>query len=235
MNAVGDLLNNFKTALAADKKKTALMCGLLAVLLVVVGRLAFSGRTPKSAKATSPVVVAPSARAAQAGARVRPVAAKIASHAPNRRAAVGSAKVQPRRGDRASGVPEKVVSIDGLPRTLSRNIFDTRAWHSFTPAPSTSGSGTGDEGKNKPRGLFGGLIEELVAYQQSHRQEEKRIDDELSRLKLESTVTGRVPLACISGRLVREGDQLKGFSVLRIMDRRVMLRKSGITRVLNMP
>ncbi len=48
-------------------------------------------------------------------------------------------------------------------------------------------------------------------------------------------MTGQVPLAYISGRLVREGDRVEGFSVVQIRDRQVMLRKSGATRVLNMP
>jgi len=54
-------------------------------------------------------------------------------------------------------------------------------------------------------------------------------------LRLQSTMTGRSPLAYISGRLVREGDVLRGFAVVKIDDRRVILRKAGLDHQLSMP
>jgi hypothetical protein len=62
-----------------------------------------------------------------------------------------------------------------------------------------------------------------------------RITAELAELKLQSTMSGPKPAAYISGLLVHEGDKIAGFSVVRIEEKRVSLRKNGLTCPLIMP
>lgn len=51
----------------------------------------------------------------------------------------------------------------------------------------------------------------------------------LKRLRLESTVLGQRPLALISGRSVRPGEKIEGFTLLEVRSRSVILRMHGLT------
>ncbi len=226
---------SFKESLAADKKKTAVLCVLGLVLMVLLARQLFFGSTVKPAADVGPLVLASPPKVARSGAVIRPTVAAT-QPAPSKRAVAAASSGESTDQQRPTPpTSEKVVSVVGLPRTLSRNIFDTTSWSRFAHfSPSgRSRSRGGEEGW--PSSLMTQVGSRLAAYGRSRHEEELKIDQALSGLRLESTMTGQVPLAYISGRLVREGDQVEGFSVVQIQDRQVMLRKSGATRVLSMP
>jgi len=64
------------------------------------------------------------------------------------------------------------------------------------------------------------------------RQREKKLNqlrDELSRLQLTTVMNGRVPLAVISGKVVRQGERIGSFSVVTIQARTVTLAADGNT------
>ena len=65
---------------------------------------------------------------------------------------------------------------------------------------------------------------------QADRERERRLEQlrmELSRLELTTVMNGRVPLAVVSGTVVREGERLGSFSVVSIEPRSVTLTAEG--------
>lgn len=226
---------SFKESLAADKKKTAVLCALFLVLLVVLVRQLLSGPTVEPAAASASLVAASPPKAAQPGALIRPTVEVIAAAPSTRTVAASSLPRNVGRQHPTALTSEKVVSVEGMSRTLSRNIFDTASWSRFAHFVPSGGARSRGAEEERPPSLLMRIGRKLAAYGKSRREKERRVDEGLAKLRLESTMTGRLPLAHISGRLVREGEQIEGFSVVQIQDRQVMLRKSGITRVLAMP
>jgi hypothetical protein len=234
-DSTAGILAKFKEALAADSKKTAILCVLCLVLIVVIVRHFFFDSPVEPAAASTSLVAANSPTALQPGTSVRPRVEAVGHAASNRVAAVASPLEHSKRARPIAPTSEKVVSVEGLPRTLARNIFDTSSWGRFERlSPFEHAKSQGDEEESAPSVLLQ-VGRKLAAFGRSRREVERKIDEELAKLKLESTMTGKVPLAYISGRLVREGERFEGFSVVQILDRQVMLRKSGVTRVLTMP
>lgn len=235
VESVAGILASFKEALAADKKKTVVLCVLFLVLLVVIVRQLFSGSTGELAAASASLAVAGPPEAAQSGVLIRPTVEAIGAAPSNRAVADVSFGENVSRPHPTVPTSEKVVWVAGLPRTLSRNIFDTASWSRFARLARSDGTGHRGAEEEGPPSLLMRIGRKLAAYGRSRSEEERKIDEDLAKLRLESTMTGQVPLAHISGRLVREGEQVEGFSVVHIRDRQVMLRKSGVTRVLTMP
>lgn len=62
----------------------------------------------------------------------------------------------------------------------------------------------------------------------------KRIRDELQRMDLQTIMSGRVPMAVVSGKVVREGDQFGSFTVTAIRPQKVELSAEGNTYTLTM-
>ena len=229
-DSLAGILARLKESLAADRKKTAFLCVLCLVLLIVLARQIFSGSTVEPAAASASSVVVTPSNAARSGALVRPTVEAIGPASPSRAIAVSPSPPSAGRHHPTAQRSEKIVSVEGLARTMSRDIFNTTSWNQFARS-----SPSGHAGELRPTSLLMQMGRKLAAYGRSRLEEERKIDEVLVTLRLESTMTGRVPLAYISGRLVREGEQVEGFSVVHIRDREVMLRKSGVTRVLGMP
>ena len=240
-------MNQIKKHLVADKKKTGVLGFLLLVLLGFLGRFLGSGAAPAAVDAASVAEVAPVQSAPPAnpvGLLVRPsvdmnsamaAAMQMAEYA--RRQMMG-ASAQPSAAP-TPGSPSPVVKIGDLPRVLERDLFATNGWsESDQPGENASSSEGGAAAAGEPSGsaqIWHHLGTALGTVQEKRRGELEKLDADLGNLKLQSTVTGALPMAYISGRLVHPGDTIDGFSVVRIKERRVVIRKYGLTRELKMP
>lgn len=220
-------LSAFKQQLGADKRKSAVLGVLFVVLLVALGSLLVTDATPETANA----MATPAVSRGDSGVRaVRPVVEKA-----------GVGKAVPRVGGDVTGRPEREtlrrsVAFADLPRTLERNPFDTHAWSKFTPVSARGRGSDGSEGGVGSAATFWRRLGSAVRSRRFERRKElDRLTAELSEIQLQSTMTGSTPMAFISGRLVREGDTIEGFSVVRIRDRRVSVRKYGMVGELVMP
>ncbi len=221
--------------LMADKKKSAALGALLAILLVVVGVRLFSNAAPDATEAAPPVVAQPAATEPQL---IRPttVALPAASIKDDESSELSSKSGGPSDRLYVEGSARQAVHTEGMSRKPVRDVFTTPAWAQFplailpeTQKPPSVRSDKGDSG------FWSTIGKRLVEQQEERNRMLETIEQELTELALHSTLTGPTPLAHISGRLVRPGDSIHGFSVVRIEDRRVLLEKSGIHRVLRMP
>ena len=234
-NSFANTLAKLKTQMAADKKKATVLVVLFVVLLVAVVHVVFSG--PES----EPTEVASLAVAAQgSGAKPPRPLARPRSDAPS--ASVPRLK-RPRKSTTAgarghSGKDAKLqkpASIKDMPRTLARDIFSTTAWDRFAlDRPDVEADPEVENTAGSP-GLFARWGRRLIEQRGTREREMAQLRAELAELELQSTLTGTSRSAYISGRLVHEGDVVRGFLVIRIKDRAVLLRKSGVLQSLNMP
>ncbi len=237
----GNWIAKFKQDLVADKKKTGVLGGLMLVLLVSLLWLAESDDTPSevTAQPVAPIIAAASNPAT--APRIRPIPQAVVSPTMKKVLARGEAETTDRSpmwsrpaGQRRNRT--KTVPVSDMSRTLTRNIFASPSWSLFPREITLQLPGPSDveAGKSRPSLLsqFGAL---LAAQQAQRAEETKAIDEAFSQLKLQSTMTGRQPLAYVSGRLVGVGDTIHEFSVVRIEDKRVILRKGSFKRELTMP
>ena len=140
-DSLAGILARLKESLAADRKKTAFLCVLCLVLLIVLARQLFSGSTVEpAADSASSVVVTPS-NAARSGALVRPTAEPIVSAPSSRAIAVSSSPPSTGRHHPTAQRSEKIVSVEGLARTMSRDIFNTTSWNRFARSSPSGHAG----------------------------------------------------------------------------------------------
>jgi len=217
-------MQTLKVQLTADKKKTVLLAGLACVLLGVVGRAVFCGSsselaTPATAKASVPATP-------RLTALVTPTpevhAVELVAGTRARAAAAFSPEITPRR----------TVATGHMDRELARDIFSAQNWACFPLLDQVKEASAVSQGGFR---LWGNLLDAAVEYQKQRRVQADTLTRELSDLHLQSTLTGALPLAYISGRLVHEGEHVSGFSVVRIEERRVVLNKFGQIHELRMP
>lgn len=234
---LNEILATFKQQAAADKKKTAVLGTLLLVLLVVLARSLGGGETPDSVAAAG-VAVVPEAAPVQVDPVQPTVRATPESPVALPRATEPLPAKPPAAPAAAKPGPQRSVRVDELPRVLHRDLFSITGWRTEPPPGSETAAGPNGEAA----GIFsgsGGLWNELGAtigqMRETRRSTMEKMEAELTKLVLQSTMTGAEPLAYVSGRLVREKDTIDGFSVLHIKDRRVVVRKYGLTRELKMP
>lgn len=210
--AATDLFQDVRAQLLADKKKTAALTVLLCILIGVIGRALMPSPSPINAPATAaatpgvhPIVPVPEADLASPNPRTPPGPSIDGSH--------------------------RTVSIELMPRDLARDVFSPSSWSLF-PADAVPSSRSA---ASQPAAAFWGNVMRAAADYQALRHEERvTLARELAELHLQSTLTGLQPLAYVSGRLVREGDTVSGFEVVRIDDRRIVLARSGLTYDLTM-
>ncbi len=225
-----DMLTTFKQHLMADKRMSAVLALLFGILLIVLGSLLVSDSTPDIAEAR-PNTAAPTAAKSPAKPIVRPTPqrpARTTRPQPGDDPAAGS-----RRWTARPQAPRRAMTAAEMPRGLQRDLFNTTAWARFSPVVGSL-FGSRRDGEDQP-GLWDALAKAVIARQKSRRQQLSRLAEELAQLELQSTMTGSTPLAYISGRLVHQGDTIMGFSVVRIDDRRVTLRKDGVNHELALP
>lgn len=220
---LSDYLRIAREHIAADKKKSAVLAILLVVLLVVLGRVLIGGSAPKKLEA---VTVAPAPiNPNSTGITMRPI--------PQPQGVLkGPAPVQVEAADSGS-LPQPIPNgiLNDLPRTLARDIFSAPDWSLFPEADDPAAGTDGASGFHASR-LWSKLTESMNSLK---TQQADEFESQLSTLKLHATVTGTTPIAYVSGRIVREGDLIDGFSVVRISERRVTLRKFGHTGSIELP
>lgn len=171
--------------LTQDKKKMCVMASLMAVLLLLWGRLILK-EVPRTAVAD-------------------PVMSKMIDRW-NLHAFAESRVMLSR------------VEVE-LPTSLSRDLFtlDLASYVSTETKP---------------------VVEVKVEKSGSKVADEKRKADEVrvaaTGLKLQTTIMAGNKLALINDKLVRQGDEVKGFVVIEILHRHVVLRMNGIEITLEM-
>lgn len=220
---MGDKVRQFfdqlKRDIAAQKKKAAGLGFLVLVLLIVVVRLLLPG------KSTQEVAAAPNLPVKPAPAVVEPTAHATAGNRPQSVRASAAGDLQ--QADFNSMEPRE-RNLSGLPRTLARDPFRNPSW--LRPLRKD------DEVAESPQeSWLTRLSEQWSDYQAKADAVEQLVDQKLAELQLQSTMIGPISSAYISGRLVHEGDELAGFSVVKIETRRVTLSFSGVTRSLTSP
>ncbi len=234
------MLDDARRQLAVDRKKAVALGVLLLVLLIAVGRLLLSGGGAEPTEAG--VTVIPATTAAAPETLTRPTPAAVVGAV----ARAGGA-VAPRQAGTAvdsnavamgwSGTV-RAVSVAGMPRTLARDLFTTQSWHKFSVFTPTTQPVEDQQSEVEGPGWFKRFGWKLAEIQRTQEQAREQFGEELAELELRSTMTGTHKTAYISGpgfdRLVREGDVVRGFSVVRIEDRRVTFEKSGVTASLMM-
>jgi hypothetical protein len=57
---------------------------------------------------------------------------------------------------------------------------------------------------------------------------DEKIRAEAASLALQSTLFGKIPVACISGQFLRTGDRISGFVLKQVEPRRVILEREGV-------
>ncbi|MFQ5422696.1 MAG: hypothetical protein ACE5F9_01820 [Phycisphaerae bacterium] len=230
---LAEWLADVRGQLGADRKKSVVLGGLCIVLLGAVAHL-FMGKSgaPAEAAAVATAVVSPAPQ--PSGPRIRPVPQQTPLPVARPRTP------EPPRSTRpglSQSLKRDAIRVDEMPRSLERDLFSVPDWSVFPPA--YGGSSAGNAGDAAGEGAAGHLWSRLAEVIASRRIEQQgiiaKLSEELAALHLQATLTGSTPTAYVSGRLVREGDTINGFSVVHIADRRVTLRKSGYTRRLSMP
>lgn len=171
--------------LVADKKKLAVMVSLMAVLLLLWGRLILK-QVPRTAVASPEI-----AKSAE----------KWNQHA------FAESRVMLTR-----------VEVE-LPRTLQRDLFSLE----LTGYEST---GRKPVVEVKPEKSDNKLSDEEAMAQM--------VRQAATGMKLQTTILAQQPLALINGTLVQQGMEYKGFKVVRIMDRKVVLEMNEIQITLEM-
>lgn len=237
--SAGEIWNQLRAQLAADKKKSGVLAALLLVLLVALGRLCLTGDAPVAVDAATLIPPATAAPAPTRPALVRPTPEPLAATAsPSTAAVAGEASAMEAASAPAFDAASRTarVAIDGLPRMPNRDLFVTPEWHRFSPAIIADAPMAGGKmGKRDPGGFWASLSRRIAEHERERSRELHEIERTLGELELQSTLTGPDALAHISGHLVRPGDRIRGFLVVEIGDRRVTLSKSGVIRQLSMP
>lgn len=235
MANVNDMLAQFRTQLMADKKKSAILGVLFIVLLFVVTGL-FS-KKPDPALAAADDLIPPAQPTPAAVATTAPPTLETLTPTPPKATNPAEEEADHKIADwLLGGSGSTTVCIAEMPRTPPRNLFKAPAWSKFPLViMENSSNQRASNEDNVARSFWSKLGGGIVSYQAFRRQETEDIDKEFAEFVLHSTMTGPKALAHISGRLVRVGDKIRGFSVVRIDDRQVTLDKGGIQRVLSMP
>ncbi len=239
--------DTFKEQIARDKKKTAILVSLFVVLLFVVGRLFISGASPQAAEAL--IVVQPATAASSAsGDLTRPTlqpiapAQSVAAH-PGAATEQGAFGTSPRPRQTAS----RAVMVSDISRDIERDIFASTSWDRFPLSEQAleekekrmklEKEREAEERKAREQERIRLEEERRHAERQrdeARRQEEEKFAVELGALDLQSTMTGVSKSAYISGRFVREGDAVFGFTVLQISDRQVLLGRGALSGMIQM-
>lgn len=237
---INALITRFKTELAADKKRAAVLGVLMLVLCVVVGRVVIGGggSTPAAARATVATTVASAGPAIESGpGTVAPSVRPSVEVTPTIEPLAANPAVNP-APPLSSAPPEaitlKPVEIEPGPQAVTRDLFASSAWSSF-PVARKSGSTQPATDEDAEPGFWGRFAAGLAERGVEHRGEMERIEKLAQELRIQATMSGSNPTAYISGRLVRVGDTIKSFSVVAIEDRSVTVALDGYHVVLRIP
>lgn len=186
--------------LAADPKKSAFLALLLTVLGVLVARQVF-GSHPANVSAMP---------ARETATGLTPLAPATA------------APVQPTRPGGESLAAWASHPVGPLDRNLFLIQYDYYASENSRTAPDAKPV---DDG-------FWDRLEKSLAQHADQRKERQilieNLQSQAAQLKLQSTVNGSQPKAIINGTLVKEGDVVASFRVVKIEARRIVVEREGI-------
>jgi biotin carboxyl carrier protein len=72
---------------------------------------------------------------------------------------------------------------------------------------------------------------------QAHQQQvlQENLQNQATKLKLQTTMMGTTPRAVINGQLVKEGDVVEGFTVMKIQPRQITVQQDSVTLEIQMP
>jgi hypothetical protein len=242
----------FKAQMLAEKKKSAILGTLFLILILVLGRALFKGSKPEAAVAVAPAaplpppsvdpaqpLVRPETENPAAGPIALPLSAPPSSTVPPPLPNATSVAPKAENASPAVGHAGRTINIDDWPRVLERDPFSSSAWLKppiMSEEPdAAAGAAERSSESPAPPSILSHLSSVLGQLREERASELTKFDSEIAQLALQSTMTGSVPRAYISGRLVHVGDLVKGFTVSSIKDRRVVVRKYGLSRVLKMP
>ena len=175
--------NNLKEQLMRDKKKLGMMLVLVAVGLLLWGRLLLKDRVPKVASADQP----------QAVTSTTPV------------------MTNNNVSNTTDHIQRPVVYVE-FPDTLDRDLFVLDQMYQS----QDDSSGGHDEQPNSGQELT------------DNQLRREAIRKEASGLSLQSVFKGSRPGVMINGKVLNVGQKINGFTVVKIYERRVIVRKHGV-------
>jgi len=213
-NAAGNLkgyAERLKKELLRDKKKTIVLALLALVCLFVIGRLVLGGgSTPSSAGADVSTTVTQETPAGDEppGYRAAPV-------------------------DRSARMARWADYLANMDRSIQRDLFKPNL-ACFAPKP---GAEPAVEDGAEQTGWFGKVLERIMQKQADSSDELLRIRQirtEAGELTLQTTMLGDNPTALINGRVLRKGEEIRGFRVDEIAPNRCIVSKDGVRILLQM-
>jgi hypothetical protein len=181
-------------ALKRDPKKTSLMLGLLAVMVMLLVRAGSNGP-----------------------------AAATASFIRRQVSAMGT--------DPPAAAPRPLVSSPVLTwisqprRAVERNLFAVRT-EFYARAGNGESESSEDPAKSDGEGADQNREKQILM---------ENLQTQAGKLKLQTTMMGRVPTALVNGELVKEGDTISGFKVVKIEPRRMTIEQEKVTLEIEMP
>jgi hypothetical protein len=112
-------------------------------------------------------------------------------------------------------------------RQVERNLFAIHLeYYSRAADHIVSGDSSEDPGKSSS---------DATDQTRERRIPPENLPNQASQLKLQATVPGTDATALINGELVKVGDTVAGFTVVRIEARRVLVQQDGVTLEIEMP
>jgi hypothetical protein len=111
-------------------------------------------------------------------------------------------------------------------RAMQRNLFAINLDY-FARA---SGKTKASDGQDDPTAITSDTDQ---AHQQQVLQE--NLQTQATKLKLQTTMMGTTPRAMINGNLVKEGDIVDGFAVIKIQPRKITVQQDNVTLEIEMP
>jgi hypothetical protein len=181
-------------ALKRDPKKTSLMLGLLAVMVMLMVRMFSAG----PAAATASFI---------------------------RRQVAGMSSDQPTQTPRAL-IPSPVLNWISQPRrVVERNLFAVKTDY-YAKAGAAGWDSSADPAKSDEEGTDQNRQRQILM---------ENLQTQAGKLKLQTTVMGPNPIAVINGELVKEGDTIAGFKVVKIEPRRMTIEQESMVLEIEMP
>lgn len=185
-----------------DPKRGVLLAALSLVLLVMAGRLLMKGRSVPSRASAVPLMDASGLPTGQVQTRARV-----------------------RSGDVGDSLQRWIES--DIPLVIGRNVFAVKLEYFPLDGTRQKEVKRGSDEESFWDQLAKSVSEE--ADQQQRRQNlVANLRQQAGQLKLQSIVMGANPKALIDGELVREGEVVASFRVLKIEARRVIVEREGI-------
>ena len=116
-------------------------------------------------------------------------------------------------------------------------IFEVRRCVARRPSLQRDDGKTGDE--NPAGNGYWDLLRKSMSAQADQQEQRQILVDNIriaaGNLKLQSTLMGAQPAAMVNGEMIREGDHVSGFRVLKIEDNTIYVaRDKGVVNVISL-